>query len=208
MSNDQIPVKEKLKIAVTSYNTISSLYAEYTKDRLLQFQLTKFISLLPEKGKVLDAGSGVGRDSAYLKEDGVEVIPVDLSEGMIDEAKKYGVETLKGDLLKMVSNEEFIGVWCMATLQDIPKEEAPKLIQNFHKALKKEGILYVAVKEGEGEEIIEKEKYGNVPRFYAFYKEEELNNLLKQNGFEIIESTTSVDEQNFWVEVFAKKIGL
>ena len=66
--------------------------------------------------------------------------------------------------------------------------------------------MYIAVKEGEGEELIEKERYWNSPRFYAFYKKDELNQLLKENGFEIIELSNSNDEGTNWIEVFAKKI--
>ncbi len=205
MQDSETNIKEKLKKAIETYNKYASVYAEHTKDKLLQFQLSEFVSMLPKKAKVLDAGCGSGRDTAYLKEDGLEVTAVDISEGMIQESKKIGVNAIKGDLLVMVSNEEFDGIWCMATLADFPKSEAPKLIQNFYKALKREGVLYIAVKEGEGEELIEKEKYNNSPRFYAFYKKDELNKLLKDNGFIVLESKVATDENTNWVEVFAKK---
>jgi len=205
MPDKELTIQEKIKAAIETYNKYASVYAEHTKNKLLQFQLAKFVSMLPKKGKVLDAGCGAGRDSAYLKEDGLEVTSVDISEGMVQEAKNNGIQAIKGDLLVMVSNEEFDGIWCMATLADFPKEDAPKLIKNFYKALKKEGIIYIAVKEGEGEKFIEKERYSNSPRFYALYKKDELNNLLKENGFEILESVVSNDEGTEWVEVFAKK---
>lgn len=205
MTAKELNIKEQIKQALETYNKYASMYAEYKKDKLLQFQLSKFVSMLPSKGKVLDAGCGPGRDTAYLKEDGLDVTAVDVSEGMIQEAKKLGINALKGDLLLMKSNEEFDGIWCMATLADLPKTEAPKLLKNFHSALKENGIIYIAVKEGESEKIVEKEKYGNMLRFYALYKQEELNNLLKNNGFTIISSTISNDEGTDWVEIFAKK---
>ncbi|MBS3152725.1 methyltransferase domain-containing protein [Candidatus Woesearchaeota archaeon] len=206
MQEKELNIEEKIKKAIETYNKYASIYAEHTKNKLLQFQLAKFVSMLPKKGKVLDAGCGPGRDTAYLQEDGLDVVAVDISEGMIEEAKKNDVKAIKGDLLNIISNEEFDGIWCMATLADIPKSHAKKLIQNFYKALKKEGIMYIAVKEGEGEELIEKERYWNSPRFYAFYKKDELNQLLKENGFEIIELSNSNDEGTNWIEVFAKKI--
>ena len=205
MPEKEISIQEKIKLAINTYNKYASIYAEHTRNKLLQFQLIKFESLLPKKGKVLDVGCGCGRDSAYLQEDGFQVSSVDISEGMIKEAKKLGINAVKGDILKMVSNEEFDGVWCMATLADIPKSESKKFIKKLNESLKKEGILYLAVKEGEGEELIEKEIYDNSPRFYAFYKQEELEKLLQENGFEVLESTVSNDEGTSWVEVFAKK---
>ena len=49
-------IKDKLKQTIETYNKIAQIYANYTAQKLLQFQLSKFISLLPEKGKILDAG--------------------------------------------------------------------------------------------------------------------------------------------------------
>ena len=206
MQNNELPVKEKVKRSIETYNKYATIYAQYTKEKLLQFQLEKFISLLFSKGKILDAGCGCGRDSLYLIENGLNVIAVDLSEGMIKEAKKNEVNAIKGDLLLMKSNKEFAGIWCMATLHSIPKTDAPKLMKNFYSALEKEGILYIAVKEGEGEHLIEKKRYENSPIFYAFYKKEELEDLLKSCNFEIIELIISDDEGTNWIEVFAKKI--
>ena len=200
--NNDLSQNDKIQSAIKTYNKFSKIYADYTSQKLMQFQLNNFISMLPEKGKILDAGSSAGRDSAYFKEEGLDVVSVDFSDGMIEEAKKLDVNTIKGNLLDMSSSEEFVGIWCMATLADIPKSEAPKLIKNFSKALKKDGILYIAVKKGDSEQIIEKERYDNSPRFYALYQKKELNDLLTSNGFIIIESN---DDENDWVEVFAKK---
>ncbi|HLC58586.1 MAG TPA: class I SAM-dependent methyltransferase [Candidatus Nanoarchaeia archaeon] len=198
-------IQEKVNVAIQTYNKIASIYKEKIENKLLQFQLTKFVSMLAEKAKVLDAGSSCGRDSAYLKEDNLDVTSIDLSEAMIKEAKDLGVETLKEDLLKIKYDKEFDGIWCMATLADIEKKEAPTFIKNLNKALKDEGILYLAVKEGEGEHLIEKKEYENHPRFYAFYKKEELKKLLEENGFKILELTEDIDNKNKWLEVFARK---
>ena len=205
MPKKEANLKNKIKSTVETYNKIAQLYTESTKNKLLQFQLSHFISMIPKKGRILDAGCGCGRDSAYLKEDGLEVISIDFSVGLIEEAKKLNVEVKKEDLLKIKYKEEFDGIWCMATLGDIPKSESKKLIKNLSNALKKGGIIYLAVKEGEGEKIISKEEYDNIPRTYVFYKKEELENLLKENGFKIIESNLSNDEGTNWIETFAKK---
>ncbi|MBS3175324.1 class I SAM-dependent methyltransferase [Candidatus Woesearchaeota archaeon] len=200
-------IKDKLKQTIETYNKIAQIYANYTAQKLLQFQLSKFISLLPEKGKILDAGCGSGRDAEYFQDEGLQVTAIDLAEGMIDEAKKRNVNAIKMDLLDLkFDKNKFDGLWSMASFHSIPKEFGPKIIKDFHKILKPDGILYIAVKEGSGEEIIRKERYQNLPIFYAFYKKEELEKLLKENDFEIIESVNSNDEGTNWVEIFAKNI--
>ena len=101
--------------------------------------------------------------------------------------------------------DSFDGAWLMATLSDISKKDAPKAIKNIHKILKKDGIIYIAVKKGTGEKKIKKERYANSPRFYAYYNKQELESLLTAAGFNIIESAVSNDSKNKWVEIFAKK---
>lgn len=205
MPKEKDSIKDSIKLALETYNKYASIYANYTQHKLLQYQLTNFISMLPKKAKVLDAGAGCGRDSLYMLEDGLDVTSLDISDGMIEEAKKNGVIVLKQDLLKLKSKDEFDGIWCMATFSDFPKQDASKVLKIFNLALKPNGILYIAVKEGEGEQVIEKEKYGNSPRFYAFYKKVELENLLKENGFLIQDSIVGDDDGTKWVEIFAKK---
>ncbi len=200
---------DEIKKAIETYNKFAKIYADYTAHKLLQFQLNKFISLLPKKANVLDAGCGAGRDVSYLLEEGLDVIGIDIAEKLLEEAKQRVKEGkfLKMDLLNLeFPDKNFDGIWCMATLADFEKKDASKVLTNFNKILKDKGIIYIAVKEGEGEQIIKKEKYNNEPRFYAFYKEDELNKLLKENGFKVIESMVSYDGNNAWVEIFAKKI--
>ena len=57
-------MEDKIKEAVRVYDKIVKVYSKYHYDQLLQYQLTKFSSLL--KGtKVLDAGCGPGRDANW-----------------------------------------------------------------------------------------------------------------------------------------------
>ena len=80
-------MEDKLKEAIRVYNKIAKIYSERNYGKILQFQLLRFGSLLKGK-KVLDAGCGPGRDVEYLMSEGYEVTGIDLSEGMIEEAKK------------------------------------------------------------------------------------------------------------------------
>src|SRR3989344_6767266 len=94
-------IKDKIKLAVETYNKIDPIYKEQKENKLLQFQLTEFVSMIPKGAKILDAGCGTGRDSKYLKEDGLEVVSIDLADGMIKEAKESEINVKKEDLLKI-----------------------------------------------------------------------------------------------------------
>ncbi len=206
MNTNELTTQEKIKLAVDIYNKYASIYSNHVHGKLFQFQLSKFVSLLPSKARVLDIGCSSGRDTLYLKEDNFDVIPIEISDSMIEEAKKNGVNPLKIDIRNPEGlTGNFDGIWCMATFSDIPKEESSKVLININNLLKPEGILYIAVKEGASEVIINKDRYENAPKFYALYKKDELENLLKMNGFNIIEAIVSDDEGVRWVEIFVSK---
>lgn len=201
-------MKEKIKSAIEVYNKIAKIYADYTFNRIFQFQLNKFISMLPKNANVLDAGCGSGRDTIYLKEEGLNVIGIDDSKSMLNEAKKrVNANLSKMNILNLdFKDKSFDGVWCMATLADIEKNNNKRAIKEFNRVLKKDGLLYVAVKEGDGEKFIIKEEYDNIEKFYSFYRQQELEALLTENGFQILNSTISNDKGIKWVEVFAKNL--
>lgn len=196
--------EEKLKEAVKTYNKIASIYAKYSEDQLMQFQLSRFESLLPGK-RILDAGSGSGRDVEYFLEDGFKPVGVDLSLGLIKEAKK---RVPKGEFLKQdfrktkFKDNSFDGIWSVTSLIHLPKEEIKKAIKEFHRLLDKDGIVYISVKKGTGSKEIKKEKYNNEPRTFYFYQQIEMEKLVKESGFKIISS----ESNDVWVELFVQKI--
>lgn len=197
------------KKAQESYDKYAKLYADNTFHRLLQFQLNHFISLLPKNSKILDVACGCGRDTQYLTEEGFNVIGIDVSEELLKEARlrTKNCNFQKMDFLDLdFSKETFDGVWCMAGISSIPKDNITVAIKEFYKVLKKDGILYIDIREGHGQEIVTKEKYENAPFYYSYLTKEELENLLKESNFQILSSEVSDNEGKRWVEIFAKKL--
>ncbi len=202
-------VKDVIKKTIETYNRIAKKYNFYNKDKLMQYQLNYFISLLPKNALILDAGCGTGRDAKYLSDEGCKVVGIDISDGMLEEAKSSvkQADFKKMDLLDLKFNkDEFDGIWAMASLFHIPKTELNKGLKGIHNVLKKSGVFYLSVKEGEGEKIVNDEKYDNDQRLYVFYTQEELESLIKKNKFNIIKSEVSVNRGHRWVEIFCKKI--
>jgi ubiquinone/menaquinone biosynthesis C-methylase UbiE len=195
--------EEKLKEAIKTYNKVAAIYAKYTEDKLMQFQLSRFESMLNGK-RVLDAGCGPGRDVEYFMEDGLQAIGVDLSLGQIKEAKKRVPkgEFKKSDFRKMSFKDgSFDGVWSVTSLIHLPKTEVEKSLKEFNRVLDKKGIVYISVKQGEGSEIVKKEKYNNEPRTIYFYGQQEMEELVRDAGFKILGS----EANDVWVEIFAEK---
>lgn len=199
-------MKDQIKKAIETYNKYAKIYADRTFNVILQFQQTEFISLLPGK-KILDIGSGSGRDAKHFKEEGMDVIGIDISDGLLEEAKKRAseVDFKKMDMLNMSFKENsFDGIWIAATLSDIEKKDAKRFLEDCKKILKEKGVIYISVKEGQGEKIEKKDYLGNEERFYSFYTKQELINLLEEIGFKILKSRKTEDMNNNWIEVFAR----
>jgi ubiquinone/menaquinone biosynthesis C-methylase UbiE len=201
-------MKDYLKKTVETYNKIAKIYSDYTFNLISQYHLNEFISLLPKKGKILDAGCGSGRDVAYLSEDGFDAIGIDISEGLLKEARKR----VKGKFKKMditemkFKDEEFDGIWSCATLYHLKKEDVSKILKDFNKILKKKGVLFINVKEGEGSEVVKKKEYGDLPRYIVYYSLAEILNLVEEAGFKVINSFTDEGPENNWINVFARKV--
>jgi SAM-dependent methyltransferase len=72
-----------------------------------------------------------------------------------------------------------------ASLLHVPKAEIGKSISEIHRILKPNGIFALGMIEGDVELYRESSGVGK-PRWFSFYKKEELEDLLRQNGFETI----------------------
>lgn len=192
---------------INTYDKIARHYAEYSFPRLSQYQLMQFSSLLLTGNKVLDVGCGSGRDTQFLRDEGHEVIGIDASSGMIEEAKRLvGGDFRLMDMKKLDFSENSIdGLWCCASLLHQPKNNLSSTLREFHRVLKNGGVAYIALKEGIGEMVIRTPNALNEPRFFAFYSQEEIAKALKIEGFNIISSESEIIEGVRWLNIFARK---
>jgi len=199
---------EELEKTYEVYSKYAKEYAETTFPNLLQYQLTQFTSYLEKGAKIIDVGCGSGKDVDYLTEEGFEVVGIDYSKEMIDEAKERvpNGNFVVQDMAKLEFDDKtFDGVWCCASILHIPKENVFDILKGFNRVLKPEGVMYLAVIEGEGERMVEFPQSKNMPRFFAFYKQREIEELLEGAGFKILTAYTEEDDNHTWINVFCKK---
>lgn len=69
-----------------SYNLTALKYAQKVQGLMPIQEMEKFINLLPSRAKILDIGSGPGRDAKVFGEKGLSVIGIDFSTSMIQPA--------------------------------------------------------------------------------------------------------------------------
>lgn len=174
--------------------------------------IEKFVNYLGGT-KVLDAGCAAGRDSIVLSDQGLEVIGLDLSEGLIRIASSTypRITFVQGDFLSLPFEDNmFDGIWSHASLVHMEtKQDAEDAIAEFYRVLCLGGVLFVVVKTSEKETDIVVDKLSNHDRFFRYYSQKEMDGILTGQGFEIIESFQSDDpagrEEVQWIVFYARK---
>jgi ubiquinone/menaquinone biosynthesis C-methylase UbiE len=176
------------KKTIDTYDLIAKEYEAETADFWQRFPstiLTKFQNFLNGK-KILDLGSGPGRDAIIFTAAGFDVTCLDASEEMVNLVRNKGIQAVKADLLKMpFEDSSFDGVWAYTSLLHISKQDLEFALKEISRVLVDGGIFGLGMIEGDSE--IYKESAGeNKPRLFAFYKKEELEDVLIKCGFSIL----------------------
>ena len=128
-------------------------YAQEFYDRTINADISRsydaFLSHLPERSYIIDAGCGVGRDSKYFLSQGHQVAAFDASERMVAMASvETGIKAMRLTFQDMSFNEIFDGIWAQASLLHIPYRETRDVYQKMHRALKPGGLFYASYKYG------------------------------------------------------------
>lgn len=173
------------------YDTNAREFEKRTKDYIRTHILNDaelFIESL-SGGRILDLGSGPGRDSQFFKERGLNPLCFDFSPEMIRLCQEKRLEAQVGDLENLpFDNSTFDGVWAYTSLLHIPKLKLNPVLGRVSDILKPEGVFYLGMKEGEFEGWIESDKYPGSNRFFALYSDKELRKALTQN-FDILHTS-------------------
>ncbi len=146
--------------------------------------LDKFTELSGKK--IINVGSGPGRDGLLLQQAGKDVICVDASEAMVRLSSERGLQSILAGFDNLpFEDSSFDGVWSYTALLHIPKKSINKPLEEISRVLKFTGFFALGLIEGDGEEY--KESSGvDMPRWFSFYQKDEIMELCKKHGFELV----------------------
>jgi SAM-dependent methyltransferase len=194
---------DRLEITRQTYQRYASRFARNHWSADLSRGYQAFGARLERGAHILEIGCGPGRDIAGLRAIGFQVTGVDLSLAMLGEAReRVGGDLLAGDMLHLPMNTQFDGAWLAASLLHIPKKQAPAVLNEVGRLLRRDGLMYVSLKSGQGEEW-QGNREGQ--RFFAYYEMPELEAVIEATGFAVIESWDERIAATTWLSVVGQK---
>ena len=222
---------EFMEITKNTYDNMALKYADLRtmelKDIDIQFWTDLFACVNKVLGKdltglkMLEAGTGNGRDIKYASEKGINVIGIDNSEGVLEILKRLENEKVipknsfqKANMLDIpFKNETFDIIRHCASLVHMPitikGKMLDKVISESYRILKHKGITHIIVKEGKGINYIDT-KEGLGGRIFQLHTEESIRKVLERNKFKIIK-LTHIEEKRpesavKWITIIAQKL--
>lgn len=143
-------------------------------------------------GQICDLGCGPGQVARYLFDRKVPVCGIDLSAGMIDQARLLhpAIEFATGDMraLARVSDGTFAGIAAFYAIVHLSPDELPPAYEEMLRVLKPGGHLLLTFHVG-AEAVHRDEWWGKeVSIDFYFYEPKPIAELLRGAGFIVTES--------------------
>ena len=187
---------EKLADYQSSYDRIAEEYttriADELKDKPLdRLLLDEFAARVNGAGRVCDLGCGPGHVARYLHDRGVDIFGLDLSPGMLEQARKLNpnIEFRQGNMLALDAED---GAWAAIvafySIVHIPRADVPQALREMQRVLKPGGFLFLAFHLGD-EVLHEENCWGHkVSLDLVLFGRKEVERYLTQARFAIEDS--------------------
>lgn len=127
---------------------------EFTANTRAEVDFLLEVMQVPPTGSLLDVGCGVGRHALELARRGYRVTGVDISAGMLEQARRAAeaeglpIEWIRADATEFVSPQAHDGAYCLCegafsllSAADDPIEHDRAILRRVHAALKPGGRL-------------------------------------------------------------------
>jgi len=178
-----------------SYDRLAEEYARRIFDELQHKPLDRelldrFAKQTRGRGDICDMGCGPGHVALYLRDAGASVFGLDLSPGMIEQARKLNpdIPFREGNMMSLdIADGTLAGVAAFYAIVNIPRPSLPLVFREIHRVLQPSGLLLLAFHAGD-EVVHEDELWGKkISMDFLFFQPSEIRLDLETAGFVIEE---------------------
>lgn len=146
--------------------------------------------------KLLEIGCGSGRDVLFMIENNYNVIAIDGSKNMIEEAKKIHSELKERLFHRILPNDlefdnKFDGIYSISTLMHLSKDDLKKTLSKIYSLLNQNGKFLMSVSLFRDD--IDKDGFDDKGRFFLLLSLEEWIKICEEVGFRIVETKRNKD---------------
>ncbi len=199
---ENIPADSNSRTLET-YEKLYQEYAERTEGDIpehVQIWLERALAWLSTNARILEIGSGTGRDASYMADRGYKVQCSDATDGFLEMIQARGLSTRKLNILTDGIEETQDLVLANAVLLHVDREQFKVAVQKVHDALDYSGRFAFTLVKGEGERWTD-HKLGE-PRYFCYWHEDTVGDILLDAGFSEYEY---FEDETGWLSFVATK---
>lgn len=132
--------------------------------------------------RLLELGSGTGRDAQFWSQHSIEVTCLDFSHEMVKLCQSKGLRAHVYDFTQQLHFEDssMDAVYSMNSLLHVPKKQLPCVLAEIRRVLKQDGVFYCGVYGGRDFEGPMGDDPSGRSRFFALYTDDGLLTILSE----------------------------
>ena len=193
-----------VEVTLGSYERGAESYLRHSPQEphssLVAFRERVLEQMAPRQ-RLLELGTGPGRDAAFFEARGIVVQRSDGAQAFVSRLREQGHDARLLDVTRDELGQDFDAIFANAVLLHLNPGQLAALLERAGEAVRPGGLLAFTVKEGEGE-IWSEEK--ELRRYFRFWREPELRQLLERSGW----PTASIDRvqgpRDRWLQVICR----
>jgi len=216
----QYIMEQDLNKIEKAYDVVAKEYAdafldEHGKKPKDREMLLRFSREIGDRRPVWDLGCGPGQTAQYLKDLGVDISGLDLSEQLLEQARAIhpGIHFRKGNILELeFEKDSIVGVVAFYAIVHFTEGQVETAFREIFRVLQQGGIFLFTFHIGDRTIHIEEFLGKKINLDFRFFSPGFISGCLKKIGFEKMEivereSYTEVEYQSRRAYVFARKPG-
>lgn len=178
-----------------SYNRVAAEYAQRFSDELDHKPVERALLdafAANTAGQICDLGCGPGQAAAYLHARGAEVVGVDLSEAMIEQARRLHPEIrfLRADMRALpFADGSLAGIVALYSLIHLAPAEIPATLLELRRVLRPGGALLVGFHVGDETRHLDEWWGEPVTLDFHFFTIHAMRDWLTEAGFALLDLT-------------------